>query len=266
MSPRGTALALSAAAAFCVASIADARTPRRQPKKTDARIAGKVVLPEGARVVRVTAIDRDVRAPLKAKEMPVTEYVGRVLEGGARFEIDVPAGTYDLHFELDEGTGGGLKIDGADMRVGAAKDAPALRDRDRDAITKRILTMKTFENEKHVLAIDGAGDRAKALVKLVRTNPTTYDRKYGERVAIFRWEVWNFRKRTGSWVRERKSLVLRRFMVAKRKMDELRWDFRPALGGVDVESGATVERDADLLTPAPDGEAKGEDAESPRAK
>jgi len=248
MTFHGTVLALSTATAFCVASVAQARTPKRQSKKMDARIAGKVAPPQGARVVRVTAIDRDVRAPLKAKEMPVTEYVGRVLEGGARYEIDVPAGTFDLHFEL----GDGLKIDGADMRVGAAENAPQLRERDREAITKRILVMKTFENEKHVLAIDGAGDRAKAIVKLVRTNPTTYDRKFGEPVAIFRWEVWNFRNRTGSWVRERKSLVLRRFMVAKRKMGELRWDFRPALGGVDVEAGARAERDADLRPIAPE--------------
>ncbi|MHC4250973.1 MAG: hypothetical protein ACYS9X_17770, partial [Planctomycetota bacterium] len=123
--------------------------------------------------------------------------------------------------------------------------------RDREAITKRVLTMRTFENQKHVLAIDGAGARAKALVKLVRTNPTSYDGEYGERVAIFRWEVWNFRKRTGSWVRERKSKVLRRFLVPKRKMDEVRWDFRPDLGGVDVEAGATVERDVDLGPAAP---------------
>ena len=124
--------------------------------------------------------------------------------------------------------------------------------------------MRTFENEKQVLAVDGAGARAKALVKLVRTNPTSYDGQYGERVAIFRWEVWNFRKRTGSWVRERKSLVLRRFMVAKRKMDELRWDFRPALGGVDVESGAEVDRDADLRPPEPEPVPDDESSERPQ--
>ena len=116
--------------------------------------------------------------------------------------------------------------------------------------------MRLFENEKYVLAIDGAGERAKALVKLVRTNPTSYDRKYGERVAIFRWEIWNFRKRTGSWVRERKSLVLRRFLVPKRKMDELKWVFIPALGGVDVKAGATAKRDADLRPTLPDDESK----------
>ena len=252
MIARDAALLLFAATVACVASVAEARAPRKRPEKKDARIVGKIAAAEGTKVVRVSAIDRDVKAPLTAKEMPVTEYVGRILAGGKRFEIDVPGGTYDLHFELEDG----LKIDGADMRVAAAEDALPLKKRDREAITKRILTMRLFENEKYVLAIDGAGERAKALVKLVRTNPTSYDGKYGERVAIFRWEVWNFRKRTGSWVRERKSQVLRRFLVPKRKMAELKWDFKPALGGVDVKAGATVERDADLRPPVSDDKAK----------
>ena len=62
--------------------------------------------------------------------------------------------------------------------------------------------------------------------------------------------MWNFRKYTGSWLKERKYKVLRRFMVAKRKMHELRWDFRPELGGIDVEAGSTVKRDAELAPPA----------------
>ncbi len=202
-----------------------------------------------------------------AKEMPVKELPGRLLAGGPRFEVDVPAGTYDLHFELADGIKDNLKIDGADMRVSAAREAPPLRPRDREAITKRVLAMRVFENEKHVLAIEGAGERAKALVKLVRTNPTSYDGDFGEPVAVFRWEVWSFRKRTGSWVRERKSKVLRRFLVAKRKMAELRWRFTPALGGIDVAAGTKVTRDADLRPgppdSAPDGKAAGKAREVP---
>ncbi|MHC5056170.1 MAG: hypothetical protein ACYTKD_15835 [Planctomycetota bacterium] len=245
---RCAALLAFAAAFGGVAPAAGADPREGRSGKRDARIEGKIAAPEAATVLRVSAIDRDVKAPMIAKGMPVKEHPGRLLEGGTRFEVDVPAGTYDLHFELKDGVKNGLKLEGADMRVSAAGDAPALKKRDREAITKRVLTMRTFENEKHVLAIDGAGTRAKALVKLVRTNPTSYD---GERVAIFRWEVWNFRKRTGSWVRERKSKVLRRFLVPKRKMDEVRWDFRPDLGGVDAEAGATVERDVDLGPAAP---------------
>ena len=231
------------------------------------RIEGALTAPEGAKVVRVSAIDRNIKAPMIAKEMPVKELPGRLLAGGTRFEVDVPPGTYDLHFELEDGIKQNLKIDGADMRVTAAEDALALRPRDREAITKRVLTMRTFENEKHVLAIEGAGDHAKALVKLVRTNPTSYDGQFGERVAVFRWEVWSFRKRTGSWVRERKSKVLRRFLVAKRKMAELRWRFIPALGGIDVAPGAKVTRDANLRPgppdSAPDGKAAGKAREVP---
>ncbi|MHC4199230.1 MAG: hypothetical protein ACYSU0_04505, partial [Planctomycetota bacterium] len=144
----------------------------------------------------------------------------------------------------------GLKIEGADLRAEGNASADPLKERDLKSIRERVRHMRTFENERSVLAINGAGKRAKVLVKLVRTKPTSYDGDFGEPLAIFRWEVWNFRKYTGSWLKERKYKVLRRFMVAKRKMHELRWDFRPELGGIDVEAGSTAKRDAGLASPA----------------
>lgn len=229
------------------------RDPTHRPRRGKGRIEGSIA-PTGI-VTRVSAIDRNVKVPMIAKEVPVREHEGRVLDGGSRYEVDVPPGTFDLHFE----TTGGLKIEGADLRMEVAGDAP-LKGRDIDSITERVLKMRTFEDRKSVLAVEGAGKHAKALVKLVRTKPTSYDGKFGEPVAVFRWEVWTFRKYTGSWVKERKYRVLRRFMVAKRKMHELRWEFRPELGGIDVEAGATVTRDVRLQSPASqDGGKQGED-------
>lgn len=192
-------------------------------------------------VLKISAIDRDVPVPAIAKEVPVREYKGRLLEGGARYEIELPAGTYDLHVELEDGR----IFEGADLRVRAADAAPPLSERDEKAIRERVASMKLFENERHILAISGSGDRARILVRLVRTEPTSYDGEFGEPVAISRWEIWEFRKRTGSWVKEG-AKVLRRFLVPKRKLGELRWDFLPSLGGVDVAAGAQTIRDIAL--------------------
>ncbi|MHC4502326.1 MAG: hypothetical protein ACYTFI_03395 [Planctomycetota bacterium] len=208
------------------------------------RIEGRITPPGAA--TRVSAVDRNVKVPIIAKEVPVREHKGRLLDDGSRYEITVPPGTYDLHFETTDG----LKIEGADLRAEGNASADPLKERDLKSIRERVRHMRTFENERSVLAINGAGKRAKVLVKLVRTKPTSYDGDFGEPLAIFRWEVWNFRKYTGSWLKERKYKVLRRFMVAKRKMHELRWDFRPELGGIDVEAGSTAKRDAGLASPA----------------
>jgi len=233
-----------AAAAF----VALARAPAAEERP--GRIVGGIS-PAGA-ATKVSAIDRNVVVPVMAREVPVREYPGRVLEGGARYEVEVPPGTYDLHVE----TADGRVLEGADLRVSAPEGARPFSERDEQAIRERIAAMKLFENEKTVLALRGAGERARVLVKLVRTEPTSYDGEFGEPVAVFRWEVWEFRRRTGSWVKEGAPRVLRRFLVPRRRSNELRWEFLPELGGIELAPEATVRRDVSLppeAAPAKEG-------------
>ncbi|MHC4200495.1 MAG: hypothetical protein ACYSU0_10930, partial [Planctomycetota bacterium] len=75
------------------------------------RIEGRITPPGAA--TRVSAVDRNVKVPIIAKEVPVREHKGRLLDDGSRYEITVPPGTYDLHFETTDG----LKIEGADLRA-----------------------------------------------------------------------------------------------------------------------------------------------------
>jgi hypothetical protein len=240
---RGTAFArfaprarrVAAAACACLASCA-ALAAAPGPCRIEGTIA-----PAGA-VVRVSAIDRNVKTGLTPKEVPVKEHPGTLLSGGAGYSIAVPPGEYDIHVELPDGS----LVEGADMRVDAPSDAKPLTAEDRAAIEKRVMAMRTFENEKEVLEIAGAGTVACAIVKLLRTNPTSYDGEFGEPVAIFRWELWEFRKQTGSWVKDRTVRVLRRYLIAKRAMDTMKWSFTGSLGGISVAPGATVVRAIDL--------------------
>jgi hypothetical protein len=218
---------------------------------TVGRIEGEIE-PVGS-VVKVSAVDRDVKQEAVGKEVKVREIVGRILRGGAGYVIEATPGTYDLHVELKgsprlgDAPSDGRIIEGADLRGPERSEKPEpLKTRDRDRITDVAKKMRTWSDEKHVLAIEGAAGRAKALVKLVRTEPTSYDGEFGEPIAVVRWEIWNFRKYTGSWRREPKAKVLRRFLFPKRKLAELRWEFDPALGGVDIRPGEATRRDLDF--------------------
>ena len=215
------------------------------------RIEGDI-RPAG-RVAKISAVDRDVKQEVIAKVVKVREMPGRILGGGAKYVITVPPGTYDLHVELEGGPrlgstpSDGRIIEGADLRVhGTREGARILRGRDRDHIAGIVKNIRTWANIKEVLAVEGSGGRAKALVKLVRTRPTSYDGQYGEPVAVVRWEIWNFRKHTGAWRREPKAKVLRRFLMPKRRLAEFRWGFDPDLGGVDVRPGRVTRRDIDF--------------------
>jgi hypothetical protein len=193
-------------------------------------------------VTRVCAVDRDVKTRLTPKTIPLKEYDGMLMNRGSAYEIRVPEGTYDLHFELRDGT----KLEGADMRVQSGSDAKPLTEKDLSGIRARVDRIRSFENERHILEIAGAGTSARAIMKLVRTKPTSYDRKFGEPIAIFRWELWEFKKQTGSWLRDRTVRVLRRFLIAKRTMNEMTWEFSGRIGGIDVRADETSERNVDL--------------------
>lgn len=206
-------------------------------------IEGKIT-PAGA-AVSVSALDRDVPARTTARTVPLKEYKGTVAPDGTSFKIEVPPGTYDLHVELEDGRA----LEGADLRIAA--EGPPLKERDVKAIKDRIAKMRMFYEEKHVVAVAGAGERARVLVVLIRKGPTSYDGRAGGPVGVFRAEVWAFRKHTGSWVRKGTVRVLRRFLVKRDELPKYRdeWRFLPELGGVDVKAGEKIKKDV-IVPPA----------------
>lgn len=245
-----------AVAIVAAGTLAPGTAESAEPKAAAGRSVKETIrgtIEPAGRVVKISAVDRDVKQKAIAREVKVREVQGRILGGGAKYVIRVTPGTYDLHVELRSGprlgTGpsDGRIIEGADLRTPEESGrALPLKDRDRDHIAGIVKKMRTWANEKRVLAIEGSGGRAKALVKLVRTKRTSYDKDYGEPVAVVRWEIWNFRKYTGAWRKEPKAKVLRRFLFPKRKLAEIRWEFDTSLGGVDVLPGETAQRDIDF--------------------
>ncbi len=195
----------------------------------------------GAPVVRAAALDRSVPQKIADKEVRIREYAGTI--AGRTYAIpDLPPRTYDLYFE----TADGVRYEGVDLRVEGSEKK--LKERDRKAISGRVLRMKTWSNKKRVLRIEGNGEHAKALVELMRTNPTSYDGKFGGTPVVWRVEIWYYHKLFGTWRREEWK-VLRRFLGTPEQAKEWKWVFLPELGGVEVKE-AELRRDVTLPAPS----------------
>ena len=210
-------------------------------------IKGKLSPPErAAGVVKVIALDRKVKQKLTAKTVKMKEFPAKYNAATGEFEAGpLPAGTYDLYLEL-----GGGKLEGADMRAWDERDlSKKLTGKDRAAIIKMVARMKTWANERRVFTIDGNGKCATALVELLRTDKTSFDKKAKEPFVVWRVELWYYRKLYGTWRREDDAKVLRRFMIGLDDWKKWTWTFEPALGGIDVKAGETRRFEFDL----PDG-------------
>ncbi len=200
-------------------------------------IRGKLSPPERAvGVVKVIALDRNVKQKLTAKTVKMKEFPAKYDAATGEFEAGpLPPGTYDLYVELAAG-----KLEGADMRAWDERDlAKKLTGKDRKTIVAMVARMKTWANERRVFAVGGNGKCATALVELLRTGKTSFDKKAREPFVVWRVELWFYRKLYGTWRREDDAKVLRRFMVGLDDWKKWTWNFEPALGGIDVKAGET---------------------------
>ncbi len=200
-------------------------------------IKGKLSPPERAvGVVKVVALDRNVKQKLTAKTVKINEFPAKYDPATGEFETGaLPAGTYDLCVELSSG-----KLEGVDLRAWDERDlSKALTTKDRKAIVDMVGHMKTWANERRVFAVGGNGKCATALVELLRIGNTSFDKKAKKPFVVWRVELWFYRKLYGTWRREDNAKVLRRFMIDLDNWKKWTWTFEPALGGIDVSPGAT---------------------------
>ena len=72
------------------------------------------------------------------------------------------------------------------------------------------------------------------LVQLVRDKPTSYDGDFGAPVATVRHEVWQYTNNYGGWVKDRRTEVLDRILMARSEFQKWTWVWEPRLGGIEV--------------------------------
>lgn len=217
-----------------------------------AEVSGRVTDPDACRGVRLLLRENaDWNRPWQPKE-----FVASYDEETGEFEASgLPAGRYDLRLMLEGG-----RADGADLRIEDADEEDPFTAEDEAAIRELISnTPDAFMDIFRPIAIRGRGDRAKALVELIRARQF-HSGKAGE--IIWRVEVWSLERHTGAWIRSRgRSQVLCRLRVAAVGKDrratsnmdaatfrKLTWLFSPELGGIELEE-ETVLSDVEAVVP-----------------
>jgi len=202
--------------------------------KKPARLEVELAPPERAgEVVRVLALDRDVPQKMTGKTVKIRQVAARKVAGKpGRWVVEgLAPGSYDLYVETRKG-----KFEGYALRPGEKSDKP-LTAKDRGKLAKIFKHLKTFEEHKRILDLDGNGRQAVALVELLRTGKTSYARKLPGAV-IWRVEYWQFNKLYGVW-RKGDYQVLRRFITTRDDFAKWNWNFVPELGGIDLKPGQT---------------------------
>ena len=125
-----------------------------------------------------------------------------------------------------------LKLtDGQVRQVTIGRAVSGLAQADREWLINWVDKVKTFENRKRVLFIQGGEDWAKALVEKIRDEKTTLPTR--EPTVFWRVEIWNFRKLHGGWEKTDYDVV-QRHKMSLREFRKLVWVFEPALGGFEV--------------------------------
>jgi hypothetical protein len=104
----------------------------------------------------------------------------------------------------------------------------------RDFVVKDIAESRHYENKVQPLYVAGDEKQARVLVQLARDLPTSYDADFGAPVATVRHEVWQYTNRYGGWVKDRKTKVLDRILLARSEFRRWTWAWEPALGGIEV--------------------------------
>ncbi len=160
---------------------------------------------------------------------------------------DLPLGTYDLVVTTKDAT-----IEGVNLEVtqpsGAAEKSPSpLAEKDIQRIGELIKHMKTFEEHKRILLLEGRDNRARVLVELMRTGKTTL--ASSKSFVVWRVEVWDYVKLYGTWRRKRGlGEVIERKRLEKAAFTHFNWLFDPVLGGITLTDSAEI-REFDYQIP-----------------
>jgi hypothetical protein len=104
----------------------------------------------------------------------------------------------------------------------------------RNWIIKDIAKAQHYENKVTPLFLNGTDKQVRILMQLVRDQPTSYDGEYGAPVATVRHEVWQYTYQYGGWVKDKKTRILDRILMANKEFQRWTWVWEPRLGNIEV--------------------------------
>jgi hypothetical protein len=158
-------------------------------------------------------------------------------EGDGRWVFrDIPEGRYDLVILA----AGRIRVEGFhypplnEFDKFLPSDAQPPEEETRDRIIEDIAQARHYENKVMPLFLAGGDQQVRILVQLVRDQPTSFDGDLGTPAATVRHEIWQYTKRSGGWVKDRRTEVLDRLLMARREFRRWTWVWEPRLGGIAV--------------------------------
>jgi hypothetical protein len=110
----------------------------------------------------------------------------------------------------------------------------------RGQVVREIARSRHHENRVTPLYLAGDQHQVRVLVQLLRDKPTSFDRRFGAPVATLRHEVWQYTNQYGGWVKERRTKVFDRTLMARERLRRWTWIWQPRLGGIDVAEAPVV--------------------------
>jgi len=202
---------------------------------------------------RANTPDKTITCKACGKAFPAPTYTAKIDKTGGKFEITgLPVGQrYDLIVQTTMG-----RIEGVDLSPLETELEKLRRKRvranprefgteDRETIVELITKVKQFENFVHPIYIVGHGEKATALVEKARIQDEKTEKFHSEKgnEAIWRVELWYFRKWFGGWERvSNVEGVLYRLRIPRSKYDAMNWVFSDALGGIEVDPAGKSRR------------------------
>lgn len=175
----------------------------------------------------------------KAKiESPRVDAKAEPSSKGAWTFRKLPAGRYDLVLLSEDR----IRIEGfhyppiAEFDPTMPGNAPAPPDDVRDWIRNDVANAKHYENKVTPLFLAGDRKQVRLFMQLLRDEPTSFDAEFGAPVATLRHEFWQYANRAGGWVKERKTKVVDRTLMAKSELSRWTWVWVPELGGIEVST------------------------------
>lgn len=115
-----------------------------------------------------------------------------------------------------------------------AADAKPPDDETRDWILKDVAKARHYENKVSPLFLAGDDKQVRLLVQLVRDQPTSFDADFGALAATVRHEIWQYSHNYGGWVKDRRTKVLDRILMARSEFRLWTWVWKSQLGGIEV--------------------------------
>lgn len=105
----------------------------------------------------------------------------------------------------------------------------------RETIVDQIKKARHYENKVLPLYLGGDEKAVRALMMLIRDQPTSYESEMPG-AATMRFEIWQYDYQYGGWTKHRRTRVMHRVILPRDELRRWTWLWDAKLGAIEVKS------------------------------